>query len=402
MPVSKDPKKIKELLTRGVEGVYPSVTAFEKVLKSGKRLRLYNGIDPTGSQLHLGHTVQLRKLRQFQDLGHEVILLFGSFTAMLGDPTGKDKARRSLTREQVIENTKNYKKEAAKILNFTGPNAAKIKMNHEWLDTMTLRDFVTLSHEVTVPRLLERDMFDRRLKSGGTITMPELIYPLLQGYDSVAMDVDLEVGGSDQMFNMLMGRDLVKTLKHKEKFVLTTPLLVDSNGHKIGKTEGNVIAISDTPDDLYGKIMALGDDSILPVFFLCTDESLEQIAEMERAIKKQKNPRDFKALLARIIVEMYHSKQAAHDAEARFLKMFRSHEAPDDVEVIKLKKQKWDLLDLLVETKLVSSKSEARRLLAQGGIKIAGVAAKEDCEVQLNKKGIVFQRGKRQFVSVKC
>lgn len=398
MKILKDEEKIKTLLTRGVEMIYPTPAALEKVLRSGKRLKLYNGIDPTGDRLHLGHTVQLRKLRQFQDLGHEVILLFGSFTAMLGDPTGKDKTRQPLTREQVLQNAKNYKKEAAKILKFTGPNAAKIKMNHVWLDNMTLRDFVGLAHEVTVPRLLERDMFDRRLKSGGTVTMPELIYPLLQGYDSVAMDVDLEVGGSDQTFNMLMGRDLMRSLKGKEKFVLTNKLLVDSSGKKIGKTEGNVIGISDSPDDLYGKIMALGDDAIISVFILCTDVPAERIAEMERAMKHQKNPRDFKALLARTIVEMYHSKEEARAAEAQFLKLFREHEAPEKIPSKKLKKPEWMAVDLLVETNLAASKSEARRLIDQGGIKIAGQVLKKDAVVRLNKEGVVIQRGKRQFV----
>lgn len=400
MKLSTSLKKLEELLTRGVDTIYPTKEALEKVLKSGERLRLYSGIDPTGTELHLGHTVSLRKLRQFQELGHEVILLIGSFTAMIGDPTGKDATRKPLTRDQVMENTQTYKAQASKILDFTGANPVRLRFNNEWLDSMTLRDFVTVAREITVPQLLERDMFERRAKEGGTVTLPELLYPLLQGYDSVAMDVDLELGGTDQTFNMLVGRDLMRSLKRKEKFVLTTPLLT-AGGKKIGKTEGNVIGIADSPDEFYGKIMALSDDAIVPVFELCTDVAMVEIKKMSQAMKQGANPRDFKARLAHTLVAMYHSKKAADAAGERFDKLFREHEAPEKMPEVKVKKEKWNIVDLLVETRLASSKSEARRLIAQAGIKFDGKVIKEiDALVVISKKGVVIQKGKRHFVRV--
>jgi len=401
MKTSTDPKKIEELLTRGVDTVYPTREAFEKMLKSGKRIRVYHGIDPTSPVLHIGHTVSLRKLRQLQELGHEVVLLIGSFTAMIGDPTGKDATRKPLTREEVLANAQSYKMQASKILDFDGKNPVRIRFNHEWLDPMTLRDFVTVSHEITVPQLLERDMFERRRKEGGTVTLPELLYPLLQGYDSVALDVDLEIGGTDQTFNMLVGRDLMRSLKKKEKIVLTTPLLADANGKKIGKSEGNAIGIADPPDELYGKIMALGDDVIVPVFELCTDVTMDEIKKMKEAMKKGGNPRDFKALLAHTIVAMYHSKKDADAAAVHFDKLFRDHAAPDEMPEVRVKKEKGNIVDILLETKLVSSKTEARRLIEQGGIKIDGVVVRDmNAEVTISKKGVVLQKGKRHFVRI--
>lgn len=402
MKISTNPKKIHELLTRAVDTIYPTAADLEKSLKSGKRLRVYHGVDPTGPQLHIGHSIPLKNLRRFQELGHETILLIGSFTATIGDPTGKDASRKPLTREQVMENARTYKKQAAKILDFDGANATQVRFNHEWLDPMTLRDFIKLGFYVTGPRLLERDMFQRRLASGGTFTVTEELYPLLQGYDSVAMDVDVELGGTDQTFNMLMGRDLVGSLKKKEKFVITNPLVSDASGRKIGKSEGNVIGITDAPEDLYGKIMALGDEVIIPTFRLCTDLSMDEVREMERAMKAGANPRDYKARLAETIVEMYHGKKAADTAAKNFVKLFREHAAPEEMTEIKLKAEKWNVVELLVETKLAASKSDARRLLEQGGVKIDGHTLEgTDVEVIITKAGHVLQRGKRQFVRIR-
>ena len=396
-----DSKKINELLTRGVDKIYPSPKVLEKVLKSGKRIRLYNGIDPSGAKLHIGHTAQLRKLRLFQELGHEVILLIGSFTAMIGDPTGKNQTRVPLTREQVLENAKNYKEQASKILDFNGENPVKIKYNHEWLDDMSLRDFADLGQHITVPQLLERDMFEKRLQAGETISVAEFIYPMLQGYDSVAMDVDLEIGGSDQTFNMLVGRDFMKSFANKEKFVMTLPLLVDSKGMKIGKSEGNVIGITDSPEELFGKIMALGDDVIISIFESCTDVSMEEISKIKSAIKKGENPRNLKARLAETIVRMYHSESEAKKAVENFDNVFKKHEAPEKIKTFKVKNDKWNIVDLLVETKLASSKSEARRLIEQGGIKFGGqTLGVGDQEIIIPKKGDILQRGKRQFIKI--
>ncbi len=403
MKVSTDSKKIEELLTRGVDTIYPSREAFEKVLHSGKRLRLYNGIDPTGPELTLGHSVVLRKLEQFRALGHEVILLIGDFTARIGDPTHKTAARKPLTHEEVLANAKYYREQASAILHFDDrENPVAIRYNAEWWDPMPTREFLKLGYLVSLQRLIERDMFQDRLSKGEEVSFTELTYPLLQGYDSVALDVDLEVGGTDQTFNMLMGRRLMERLKRKEKFVLTTPLLADASGRKIGKTEGNVIAIAAPPDELYGKIMALGDEAIMPVFELCTDISMDEIKKMRVAMKKGTNPRDVKARLASTLVELYHSKKAASEAARRFEKLFKKHELPEKMPEVCVKKEKWNIVDLLVLTKLAASKSEARRLLEQGGIKIDGHTLEgTDVEVIITKTGHVLQRGKRQFIRVR-
>src|SRR5579872_1470942 len=271
-----DPTKIEELLTRGVEKIYPSKESLKEVLLSGKKLKLYQGFDPTGDKLHIGHMVGLRKHRQWQDLGHEVIFLIGDGTGTAGDPSGKKKTREKFfTKEELRHNAKSYVEQASKIVRFDGPNPVKVMYNGDWLDKLTKEDILNIAQNFSVQQLIERDMFQERLKAGESINMREFLYQLLQGYDSVAMDVDLELGATDQTFNMLAGRTLMKAMKGKEKFVMTTPLLSDSKGVKIGKSEGNVIGLTDTPDDLFGKIMSLGDDAIIPIFTLLTDTPQE-------------------------------------------------------------------------------------------------------------------------------
>ena len=258
---------IENLLTRGVDKIYPAKEALEKVLRSsGKKLKLYQGFDPTGAKLHIGHAVAIRKLRQFQDLGHEVIFLIGDFTALIGDPSGKAQGRPLLTKQQVLDNAKDYQQQVAKILRFDGNNPVKILFNSDWLSKLKLEDILKLSTHFTVQQMIERDMFQVRLKNKNLIGLQEFLYPLMVGFDSVAMKVDLEMGGSDQTFNMLAGRKLVEQILHKEKFVMTVPLLTDSKGVKIGKTEGNAIGLSDHPNEFFAKIMSLGDDAILPFF----------------------------------------------------------------------------------------------------------------------------------------
>jgi tyrosyl-tRNA synthetase len=250
--------KIEELLTRGVDSVYPTKEDLEKVLRSGKKLKLYQGFDPTGTQLHIGHMVGFRKLRQWQDLGHEVIFLIGDGTGQAGDPSGKLKAREKFsTREELRENAKDYVMEAGKIVRFVGENPVKILYNGDWLNKLGLTDILEIFGHLSVQQLIERDLFQERMKQNQSINMREFIYPALQGYDSVAMEVDLELGGSDQLFNMLVGRQLVKDYLNKEKFVMTTPILADSEGRKIGKTEGNVIGLTDEPSNLFAQIMAV-------------------------------------------------------------------------------------------------------------------------------------------------
>ncbi|MFA6533605.1 MAG: tyrosine--tRNA ligase [Patescibacteria group bacterium] len=394
--VKTDPKLIAEFLTRGVENIYPSREALEKVLRSGKRLRIYNGIDPTGPALHLGHAVVLRKLKQLQDLGHEVIMLIGDFTGMIGDPTDKLAARQQLTRKQVLTNCRNYKKQAGKILNFHGLNAVKIKFNSTWNDKLKFAEVLKLASEFTAQQMLDREMFKKRLAEGKDLSLQELLYPLIQAYDSVAMEVDLEIGGNDQMFNMLCGRTLLKRLKNKEKFVLTAKLLADPTGKKMGKTEGNMITLADNAETMYGKVMSWPDTLILPGFEILTTVAMPQAAEISAA------PRDFKMKLAREIVKLYHGGRVAADAEESFIKTFRDHEAPTDAPKVYLKKSETEInvVDLFMKAGLVTSKNEARRLIEQGGLSIDGaIIDSPEFEVTV-QAGSMLKKGKRHFAQV--
>ena len=392
MPVSKDPRKIDELLTRGVAEIYPTKEALEKLLLSGKRIRLYMGVDPTSPHLHIGHALQLRKMRQFQDLGHEVILLIGSFTGMIGDPTDKTAARQKLTRAQVMANARTYKKQAAKILSFTGANAVKLKYNHTWLAKLNFEDVTELASHFTAQQIEDRDMFERRMKEGKPVYLHEFLYPLMQGYDSVAMDVDMEIGGTDQTFNMLAGRTLMKAMKNKEKFVMTLKLLTNDEGKKMSKSEGGFIALSDTPEDMFGKIMAMDDSVIIPYFELATDVSLKEVEEKRRALAGGANPRDSKMELARTVVTMYHGARAAEKATAQFVKTFQKK---DEIPAVKAR---GTIVDVLVASKFASSKTDARRLIAQGGVKVNDVVVTD--VAMTVKHGSVIQKGKRYFVRV--
>ncbi len=392
--------EIKEFLTRGVEEVIDA-KQFEKMLTEGKRIAVYLGIDPTGADIHIGHSILLRKMRKLQEWGHDVILLIGDFTAMIGDPTGRDAARQPLTTEQVLENAKDYKDQAAKILDFDGENAVRVEYNSKWLSGLNFGAIVDLSANFTVQQMLERDMFQRRISEGKPISLHEFLYPLMQSYDSVHMGVDLELGGSDQLFNMLVGRTLMRKLKNKEKHVLAVELLEGSDGRKMSKSFGNHIPLRTPAKDMYGKIMSIKDELIVRYFWLCTDKSKKEIDAMEKAMKDGANPRDFKMALGREIVTIYHNEAAAKDAEAAFIAQFQKGAMPEDIEVVALKQKKWNLVDLLVETKLVKSKSDAKRLIKEGAVKLNGEPIKEmDAEVTL-KSGDVVQKGKREFRKVK-
>ncbi len=387
---------IKEFLSRGVEEVIDA-KEFEKMLASGKRITAYLGIDPTGADIHIGHSILLRKMRKLQDWGHEVILLIGDFTAMIGDPTGRDAARQPLTTEQVLENAKDYQKQAASILDFDGENPIIIKYNSQWLSGMNFGAIVDLAANFTVQQMLERDMFQRRLTEGKPISLHEFLYPLMQSYDSVHMGVDLEFGGTDQLFNMLVGRTLMRKLKNKEKHVLAVSLLEGSDGRKMSKSFGNHIPLRTPAKDMYGKLMSIKDELIGRYFWLCTDVTKAKIDAMEKDMKAGANPRDFKMALGREIVTMYHGEVAAKEAEAAFIAQFQKGAMPDDMPEVKLGKKSWLLVDLLVEAGLVTSKSDAKRLIKEGAVKLNGEAIKAaDAEVSI-KKGDVLQKGKREF-----
>ncbi len=393
-----DAAKIDRLLNRGVEMAYPTKDAMRTALLSGKRLRVYVGVDPTAPTLHIGHALQMKKLREFQELGHEVILLIGSFTAMIGDPTDKQAARQQLSAAQVMENAASYKKQAKKILKFTGDNAAKLMFNHKWLSKMSFSDVVELASHFTVQQMSERDMFDQRLKSGKPVYLHEFMYPLMQGYDSVAMDVDVELGGSDQTFNMLAGRTLMREMKNKEKQVLSLKLLVNDEGKKMSKSEGGFVAIDDAPEDMYGKLMSMSDSMILPYFEIITDVPMEEIEGMKIQMQAGTNPRDLKMKLAAEVVTMFHGKAAAKRAAKHFSTVFQQHEQPSEMVDFKIASS-MNILDVLVAAQLASSRGEGKQLIAGGGVRIDDVAVTDiGMMIDPTKLPVVLQKGKRHFV----
>ena len=387
-------KKIEEILTRGVENIYPSREELQKALSSGKKLRLYNGIDPTGASLHLGHMVQMLKLRQFQELGHEVIVLIGDFTAQIGDPSDKLSARQPLTHKQVLENAKDYKKQIGRFLDL---KKTIFKFNSQWLGKLSFAETLILASNFSAQQTLAREMFQKRMAEGKELFLHEFLYPIMQAYDSVVMDVDLEIGGNDQMFNMLAGRTLMKKMKNKEKYVLTTKLLTDPQGVKMGKTTGNMARLNDTPENMYGIIMSWPDELIIPGFEILTRVSIEEIEEMKGEMQEGRNPKDCKMILAHHIVEMNFGKNEADRAQDEFKKVHEDKAMPDDIKEVKINSK--NILDVLVEIKFCTSKADARRNIDQGGIKIDGEITQDSNFLVL--KSCVIQKGKRNFIKVR-
>lgn len=394
---------IEALLTRGVEKIYPSKEELEKILRSGKKLKLYQGFDPTGTQLHIGHMIGLRKLKQWQDLGHHVIFLIGDFTAMIGDPSGKLSSRKMLTSEEVRHNATLYKEQAGKILRFEGKNSIEIRFNSEWLSKMSGLEFLQIAGLLSVQQVVERDLFQERQKRSQDIYMNEFLYPVLQAYDCVVMDVDMEIGGSDQMFNMLMGRKLMRHMKKKEKFVMTTSLLTDSAGVKIGKTEGNIIALADKPEDLFTNIMALGDDVIIKGLEYLTDVSYEEIKIIENKIKTGENPLSYKKKLAFEVVKQLNDASAAQKAQEEFERVIQKHELPSEIIEITLGPDDGEFIneDFLVNINLAASKSAAKRLFEQGGVEVDGSKITDPKETVAIKNDMVIKIGKRKIVKLK-
>lgn len=394
-----DSKKIDEVLTRGVAEVLPKKSTLNKLLKE-KKIRLYLGIDPTGSLLTLGHSVVLRKLQQFADLGHEVILLIGNGTVRIGDPTGKDATRPELTDAQIRENFKNWKEQASKVLDF---NKIEIRYNGDWLDKLTFIDIVKLMAKTTVQQLIERDMFQKRLEEGKPIHGHEIMYPLLQGYDSVVMDVDLEIGGTDQTFNMMMGRTLQKAYNNREKWVLTTPIINGTDGRKMSKSYHNFVALTENPTDMYGKLMSTADSEILTYFEVLTDVPLSEIKTMEKQMKAGENPMLFKKRLAFTITEMYHTTQAAQQAEKHFQKTVQQGEIPKDIPTVSVGKGTITLFELLQKCLPDESKSNIRRLISQGAAELIPNGEKPtdpNTKVKLSTVQII-RVGKRKYFTLK-
>ncbi|MCE9585655.1 tyrosine--tRNA ligase [Candidatus Nomurabacteria bacterium] len=389
--VITDEKRIDFILNRGVENIFVKESLKNKLL-SGKKLKIYLGIDPTGPTLHMGHVIPIMKLKQFQELGHEVILLIGDFTAMIGDPTDKMATRIQLTHKEVLNNCKNYKKQASKFLKFNGNNPAKFKFNSKWLAKMKFEDVLNLASKITVDQMLKRDMFVRRQEENKPIFGHEFFYPLMQGYDSVAMDIDIEIGGNDQTFNMLMGRNLVSEILKKDKSVITMKLLEDNTGKKMGKTEGNMISFLDNANEMFGKIMSWNDGLILKGFELCTD--LE-----EKYFPNMQNPRDAKLKLAFEIVKIYHGEKKAQEAQINWENTFSKKEIPDEMEEIKVNAGEI-LMEVLVDKKVLSSKGEYRRLVEGNAV--------HDLEKNENIKDVNFKVlenltlkiGKKRFLKI--
>jgi len=371
----------------------------ERSLRTGKPLTVKQGFDPTAPDIHIGHTVSLRKLRQFQDLGHKVVFLIGDFTGMIGDPSGRSEMRKRLSRQEVLQNARTYQEQVFKILD---PERTVVAFNSEWCEPMKFEDVLVLASRYTVARMLERDDFSQRYKQGKPITIMEFLYPLIQAYDSVALKADVEVGGTDQKFNLLVGRDVQREYGQEPQVALMMPLLVGTDGkEKMSKSLGNYIGINEPPEEIYGKTMSIPDFLIYPYFELATDVHSSELAEIKRSLEDPEvNPMDLKRRLARRLVAMYHGEEAARRAEEAFDKVFRRREVPDEVPEYVLNQDRIWIVRLLTSSGLASSNSEARRLIAQGGVYIDGRRVTDpNLEVEF-KGGEVVKVGKRRFLRV--
>ena len=390
--------KIKNLLTHNAEEVIIK-TDLEKKLNSGKKLRIKLGCDPSRPDLHLGHSIVLKKLKEFQDLGHQVVFIIGDYTGMIGDPSGKSKTRPALSSKEVKKNAKSYFAQVGKILDI---KKTEIRYNSEWFSKLNFEDTLKLLSFFTVARILERDDFSKRLKGGIDIATSEMLYPVMQAYDSIMIKSDVEIGGTDQKFNMLAGRDLQRKMNMPEQNVLTTPLLVGLDGkEKMSKSLDNYISITEEPNSMFGKIMSISDEMIFYYFKLLTNLSENELTKVESELKDpSKNPRDIKVELAKNIITIYHDKRSAEKAEEEFNKIFRDKKKPTDIKECKIKSKKLKVVDILVETKLANSKGNARRLVEQGGVRIDDTVQKDfEKEIEI-ENGMIVQVGKRRFVKI--
>ena len=370
----------------------------ERSEKTGKRLRVKLGLDPTAPDIHLGHTVVIRKLKAFQDLGHTVIFLIGDFTGMIGDPSGKNVTRPPLTREEVNQNAETYKRQMFKLLD---PEKTELRFNGEWMDKFDAADFVKLCARTTVKQILERDDFTKRLAEEKPISLHELLYPLIQGYDSVALDADVELGGTDQKFNLLMGRNLQREAGLEPQVILTTPLLEGLDGvNKMSKSLNNYIGIDETADSMFGKVMSISDDLMWKYYELLTDLSPAEISTLKTKIAEGENPRNLKVDLAKLIITDFHSQAAANEAEDAFTRQFVQKEIPDEIDETRIASGSHQLAQLLADTGLAASKGEARRLIDQGGVKLNGEKVSANNDVEVNSEGVLIQVGKRKFLRV--
>ena len=394
-----------DLIKRGSFEIIPEeelVKKLENSLKEGKQLNIKLGCDPSRPDLHIGHSVVLRKLSQFQSLGHQAILIIGDFTGMIGDPSGRNVTRPALSLEETRTNGQSYLEQASKILN---KEKTKIVYNSEWLGKMSFEDVIKLSSKYTVARMIERDDFTKRYKAGEPISVHEFLYPLAQAMDSVAIKSDVELGGTDQKFNLLVGRDIQREFGLEPQVILTMPLIIGTDGvEKMSKSYNNYIGISEPPKEIYGKTLSIPDNLIYNYYELATDISNEELKEIRTRLNdKEFNPRDLKRKLARTLVSMYHNPQAAAEAEEEFDKIFIKKEIPDDMPEYKFNDgtSEISILDLLTIVNFASSKGEARRLVMQGGVSLNGEKADDITAVVKLPKELILKVGKRKFIKIK-
>lgn len=388
-----------EYLRKGAVDLISEQELRRKLQKSAETkipLRVKLGADPTAPDIHLGHTVVIRKLRAFQDLGHTAVFLIGSFTGMIGDPSGKTTTRPALSREEVLANAETYKTQIFKLLD---PEKTEIRFNSEWMENFDAKDFVNLCAKVTVRQILERDDFEKRMHEEKPIALHELLYPLIQAYDSVALKADVELGGTDQKFNLILGRDLQKHYNQEPQVIMTMPLLEGLDGkQKMSKSLNNYIGITESPFEMFGKIMSISDELMWRYYELLTDLTP---AEIDRMRHSNENPRNHKARLAKMIIQDFHSAEEARKAEEEFNRLFVKKELPEGIEEKPLQAGKYTLSELLVQVELAESKKEAKRLIEQGGVRINGERV-SDVKAEINLKNeLVIQVGKRKFLKLK-
>ena len=383
------------IIQRGADEILP-LEELKKKLEKNKPLRVKLGMDPTAPDLHLGHTVVINKMKQLQDLGHEIIFLIGDFTGMIGDPTGKNVTRKPLTKADVLENAKSYEDQVFKILD---KDKTRIAFNSEWMGKMSSAEMISLASKQTVARMLERDDFSKRYKGGQAISIHEFLYPLVQGYDSVALRADIELGGSDQKFNLLVGRELQKQADMEPQVILTMPILEGLDGvQKMSKSLGNYIGIDEDPDSMFGKIMSISDDLMWRYLELLSFESLETIESWKKEVKDGENPRNIKFRLAEEIITRFYNQAQAKKAQQNFIDRFAKNQIPDEMDEFSFSKG-IKVANLLKDSNLVSSTSEAFRMIKQGAVKIDGEKL-TDKDLAPDEGTLVFQVGKRKFARV--
>ena len=385
-----------KIISKGVDEIIGLDELKEKLAKN-KPLTVKLGLDPSAPDIHLGHTVVLRKLRQLQDLGHNIVIIIGDFTGKIGDPTGKSKARKALTTEQVLENAKTYEEQIFKVLD---KKKTKVNFNSEWLSKMNFEDVIRLGAKMTVARMLEREDFKKRYENQMPIGIHEFFYPLMQGFDSVEIKADIELGGTDQRFNLLMGRMLQKEFGQEPQCIIMMPLLEGLDGiNKMSKSLGNYIGIDEDAKVMFEKIMTIPDELIVKYFELVTDIHPDEVEKIKELLRDGTNPRDIKMQLGREIVELYHGKDAVKDAEDRFKLVFQRKEIPDDIKCVEVSKENLDLAEIITNNLLVKSKNEFRRLVVQGGVKVNGEKLGNIEDLILSEE-MIIQIGKKKFIKI--